>query len=340
MEKEVRLPEQNDHTIRFDVVAIGELLIDFTDHGRSESGMRLFEQNAGGAPANVLAALAKLGHRTAFIGKVGQDGPGLFLRETLESHDIDTEGLVADPNTFTTLAFVALGPGGERQFSFARKPGADTQLTVAELRLDIATAGHILHFGSLSLTHEPMRTTTIAAIQAARRHGRIISYDPNYRPLLWPSPEAAAEQMLAGLKLADLVKVSDEEIKLLTDTLDPQEAAGKLLTMGPKVVVVTMGKHGAMVATSHGSVTVPVFPGDVVDTTGAGDSFWGGFLSAFLERGLTPDTIDASVSYDLARVGNAVATCCVGRRGGIPAMPTRDEVKHLLEMTSERYLMA
>lgn len=340
MVNETQLSEQADRTTRFDVVAIGELLIDFTDHGSSESGMRLFEQNAGGAPANVLASLAKLGHHTAFIGKVGQDGPGLFLHDTLENHGIDIEGLVFDPATFTTLAFVALGPGGERQFSFARKPGADTQLTVKELRSDIAAAGRILHFGSLSLTHEPMRTTTFAAIQAARRQGRIISYDPNYRPLLWPSPEAAAEQMLAGLKFADLVKVSDEEIKLLAGTADPQEAAKVLLAMGPKAVVITMGKHGAMVATHHGSVTVPVFPGDVVDTTGAGDSFWGGFLSAFLERGLTPDTIDASVSYDLARVGNAVATCCVGRRGGIPAMPTRDEVKHLLEMTSERYLMA
>ncbi len=329
-----------DPSVRFDVVAIGELLIDFTEHGQSENGMRLFERNAGGAPANVLASLARLGHRTAFIGKVGQDGPGDFLREVLVNHDIDAEGLVDDPDAFTTLAFVELGPDGERQFSFARKPGADTLLTQQELRLDIATAGHILHFGSLSLTDEPMRSTTLVAVRAAREKGRIISFDPNYRPLLWPSPEKAVEQMLAGIRLADMVKVSDEETQLLTGLADQKEAAARLLAMGPKVVAVTMGRHGAMVATQKDMVTVPVFPGDVVDTTGAGDSFWGGFLSAFLERGLTLETVDASVSYDLARIGNAVATCCVGRRGGIPAMPTRDEVRHLLEMTSERYLMA
>jgi len=339
MLKENQASDTDKQAPRFDVVAIGELLIDFTDHGSSESGMRLFEQNAGGAPANVLAALARLGHRTAFVGKVGTDGPGDFLRDTLENSGINTEGLVSDPNAFTTLAFVALGPGGERQFSFARKPGADTRLTPEELRLDIVTAGRILHFGSLSLTDEPMRTTTFKAIQAAREKGRIISYDPNYRPLLWPSTEVAAEQMTAGLRLADLVKVSDEEIRLLTGTGDVNEAARRLLEMGPTVAVITLGKLGAMVATHGGTVTVPVFPGDVVDTTGAGDSFWGGFLSAMLERQLTPATIDQAVSYDLARVGNAVATCCVGRRGGIPAMPNRDEVKHLLELTSERYLM-
>jgi len=335
-----QVPDHENRSPRFDVVGIGELLIDFTDHGRSESGMRLFEQNAGGAPANMLAALAKLGYKTAFIGKVGMDGPGDFLRETLEGNGINVDGLVSDPDAFTTLAFVALSPGGERQFSFARKPGADTMLTKSELRQDIAAAGRILHFGSLSLTNEPMRSTTFAAIAAARAAGRIISYDPNYRPLLWPSPEAAAEQMIAGARAADLIKVSDEEIKLLTGTDDLSEAAKRLLALGPTVAVITLGKAGATVVTRDGSVTVPVFPGDVVDTTGAGDSFWGGFLSAMLERNLTPATIDQGVSYDLARVGNAVATCCVGRRGGIPAMPTRDEVKHLLEMTSERYLMA
>lgn len=340
MKLEEQSMDRENNTLRFDVVAIGELLIDFTDHGRSENGMRLFEQNAGGAPANVLAALARLGHRTAFIGKIGMDGPGDFLRESLDGNGINTEGLVSDPNAFTTLAFVALGPGGERQFSFARKPGADTLLTKDELRLDIAVAGRILHFGSLSLTSEPMRSTTFAAIAAAKAHGRVISYDPNYRPLLWSSPEAAAEQMIAGARTADLIKVSDEEIKLLTGTSDLSEASKRLLELGPTVAVITLGKAGAMVVTREGHVTVPVFPGDVVDTTGAGDSFWGGFLSAMLERGLTPETIDQSVSYDLARVGNAVATCCVGRRGGIPAMPSRDEVKHLLEMTSERYLMA
>lgn len=328
-----------DTAARFDVVAIGELLIDMTEHGRSESGMRLFEQNAGGAPANVLAALARLGLRTAFIGKVGADGPGEFLAETLRGLGIDTGGLMIDPDWFTTMAFVELSPTGERHFSFARKPGADTQLREEELRRDIAAAGRVLHFGSLSLTDEPMRHTTLAAVAAARAAGRIISFDPNYRPLLWKSPAAAIEQMLAGMQLAGVVKVSDEESVLLTGISDPAAAADRLRTLGPSVVVVTLGREGALAATGSGTVHVPIYPAKVIDTTGAGDSFWGGFLAAMLERGLTPGTIDSQTARELLSVGNAVAACCVGRRGGIPAMPVRREVRQLLEQNGEAELL-
>jgi fructokinase len=325
--------------LRFDVVAIGEALIDFTEHGRSKSGMRLFEQNAGGAPANVVAALARLGLRTAFIGKVGDDGPGRFLQTTLADIGINTDGMVLGNDSFTTLAFVEISAEGEREFSFARKPGADTCLTEAELRHDIAAAGKVLHFGSLSLTNEPTRGTTLKAVDIARSAGRIISFDPNYRPLLWPSEGTAVKQMLAGIKLANVVKVSVEESLLLTGIADPAAAAQQLLNLGPAVVVVTLGKCGAMAATSEGTVQVPEFPGKVVDTTGAGDSFWGGFLAAMLERSLTPETIDLMQAYELARVGNAVASCCIGHRGGIPAMPDRAAVKKLLARYGEADLL-
>ena len=171
----------------FSVSALGELLIDFTDAGTSAGGQRLFERNAGGAPANVLVALEKLGHRTAFLGKVGCDMHGEFLRATLEEQGIDTRGLVSDPDAFTTLAFVALSADGEREFSFARKPGADTRITEGELARDVIADSRVFHVGSLSLTDEPARSATLAALAVAREAGCTLSYDPNYRANLWPS---------------------------------------------------------------------------------------------------------------------------------------------------------
>ncbi len=323
----------------FDVVAIGEVLIDFTEYGRSESGMLLFEQNAGGAPANVAAALARLGFKTAFIGKAGDDGPGRFLRDTLNELRINTDGLVLDRDNFTTLAFVELAGNGEREFSFARKPGADTQLTETELRHDLAAAGKILHFGSLSLTGEPIRGTTLKAVNIARTAGRVISFDPNYRPLLWSTATAAVRQMLTGIELADMVKVSEQESRILTGISEPEAAARRLLSMGPKVVAVTSGSKGALVTVPAGTVKVPGFPGKPVDTTGAGDCFWGGFLAAMLERDLTPDKIDLMNAYELARIGNAAASICISRRGGIPAMPDRSAVRKLLASYDEAELL-
>ena len=182
-------------TRRFDVTALGELLIDFTDSGLSPAGMQLCERNPGGAPANVLAALARFGHQTAFLGKVGADMHGDFLRDTLMTAGIDVRGLISDPEVFTTLAFVALDPGGERSFSFARKPGADTCLRQEELDCQRLRDTRVLHIGSLSMTREPVRSATVAAVHIARDAGAVISYDPNYRASLWPSREAAEEQM-------------------------------------------------------------------------------------------------------------------------------------------------
>ena len=314
----------------FSVSALGELLIDFTDAGTSAGGQRLFERNPGGAPANVLVALERLGHKTAFLGKVGQDMHGEFLRATLEEQGIDTTGLVTDPDAFTTLAFVALAPNGEREFSFARKPGADTRITADELARDVIGDSRVFHVGSLSLTDEPARSATLAALACAREAGCVLSYDPNYRANLWPSVEAAMDQMRSVVPQMDLMKLSDEECELLTGEKDPEAAAASLLERGPKVVAVTLGAGGAYVRCAEGGAEVAGFPADAVDATGAGDSFWGGFLAAFCESGKAPAEVTLADAVSFARLGNAVASLCVRKRGAIPAMPTREEAEALL----------
>lgn len=318
-------------TRRFDIAALGELLIDFTDCGLSESGMRLFERNPGGAPANVLAAAARLGRRTAFLGKVGEDMHGQFLRDTLANAGIDVTGLVRDQDVFTTLAFVALDDGGERHFSFARKPGADTCLRPEELNADVLQSTRVLHVGSLSLTDEPARSATFAAVELAKQAGAIISYDPNYRAALWPDTKTAAAHMRSMLPHADVVKLSDEETLLLTDAADPAEAARRLLAQGVSCAAVTLGAQGALVATKDGIRTVPGFPTAAVDTTGAGDAFWGGFLHRMLTLERSPAAITADEAADCTRWGNAVAALCITRRGAIPAMPALEAVQAILK---------
>jgi fructokinase len=229
----------------FDVVALGELLIDFTPAGLSPAGMRLFEQNPGGAPANVVVALANMGVKCAFVGKVGADMHGDFLRAVLSERGIDTSGLIRDSGVFTTLSFVSLSEKGERSFSFARRPGADTCLKPEELRPDILGQCKIFHFGSLSLTDEPSRSATLAALNMAKKAGAIIAYDPNYRAPLWPSVDAAIAQMRSVLPLVDCVKISDEEISLITGEENYEKAADALLAQGAGCAVITLGKNGA-----------------------------------------------------------------------------------------------
>ena len=292
------------------VTALGEVLIDFTDAGVSEGGQKLFERNAGGAPANVLVALQRMGFETAFIGKIGNDMHGEFLRGTLTSNGVNCDGLITDPDFFTTLAFVALDEQGDRSFSFARKPGADTQIRPEEIDERIIRNSRIFHIGSLSLTDEPARSATHHALELAKEAGCVLSYDPNYRANLWPNVGAAMEQMRSVLPMMDLVKIVEQ---------------------GASVCVVTVGGDGAYVRTAEGGEIVPPFPAGVVDTTGAGDSFWGGFLSAFLESNLEPAKVTLADAKMMVRVGNAVASLCVRKRGGIPAMPTRPEVEALLD---------
>ncbi|HWQ80483.1 MAG TPA: carbohydrate kinase [Anaerovoracaceae bacterium] len=314
-----------------DIVAFGELLIDYTPAGKSPSGMDLFEQNPGGAPANVLACASRLGQRTAFIGKIGADMQGEFLRKTLQDAGVNTGGLVSDENCFTTLAFVSLKENGERSFAFARKPGADTRIYREDVDLSVIRNSRIFHFGSLSLTDSPARETTFFALEEAKKANCIISYDPNYRPLLWKSREQAKEQMCAALPYADMIKLSEEEAELITGHADPRAAAEHLTGCGIGIAAVTLGSNGAVIATKDGCDTVPGFAVDAVDTTGAGDAFWGAFLSGFAEFGGRPEEISLTKACGMARFANAAAALCVTKRGGIPAMPQPDEIRRLLE---------
>lgn len=320
---------------KLDAIALGESLIDFTPKGCSEDGMKLFEQNPGGAVANVMAAMRKLGRRTGFIGKVGADMHGDFLIETMKEAGIDTSNVIRDETVFTTLAFVDLRPDGQREFYFARKPGADTCLKASEISEDYIAGANLLHVGSLSLTDEPARSATFRAVEYAKRAGTIVSYDPNYRAMLWKSPEAAKEGMRSLLPYADMIKISDEETWLLTDEQDPERAADVLLKKGIAVVAVTLGADGALVATKEGKARVPGFSVKAVDTTGAGDSFFGGFIWKLMEYGLgtakRAEDMLLSEVREAGLFGNAVASLNVEKRGAIPAMPSYEEVTERLK---------
>lgn len=315
---------------KYDVTALGELLIDFTYHSVSERGEVLFEQNPGGAPANMLAAVEKLGGKCAFIGKVGNDMHGHFLENVLEKSGISTEGLVIDDNFFTTLAFVNLSPDGERSFSFARKPGADTQLKKDELNYKLIGNSKIFHIGSLSLTDEPACTATLEALKYAKENGITISYDPNYRSMLWDNEETAKKKMRSILEYVNIIKISDEETKLLTDKESPQEAAKFLLEKGVDCVIVTLGSKGAYVATNNANITAPCVKTNVIDTTGAGDSFMGGFLYKMSQNNKKPCELTEADIKEYAEFANRVAAICVSRRGAISAMPSMEEVLNLI----------
>ena len=314
-----------------DIVALGELLIDFTEAGYGASGMKLFEQNPGGAPANLLTVVSHTGFKTSFIGKVGNDMHGLFLKRTLEQEGIGTDSLIVDDSVFTTLAFVEIDKNGERNFSFARKPGADTQLKAEELNQELLKNCKIFHFGSLSLTDDPAKKATQEAVRIAGDAGAVISYDPNYRASLWPDPAAAVAAMKSMIPMVDVMKVSDEESLLLTGESDYESAADVLLSMGPQLVAITLGADGVLIATKEDKKVVSGYQVDTVDTTGAGDSFWGGFLSGFLTLNKNLDELSWDEICACAQQGNAVAALCVQKRGGIPALPAKEEVEQLLK---------
>lgn len=315
-----------------DLLCLGELLVDFTPAGRSPQGMALFEQNPGGAPANVCCAVARLGGRSAFVGKVGDDLHGRFLRRALEQEGVDVRGLVSDPAVFTTLAFVGLDEQGERSFSFARKPGADTCLRPQELDPALWRQARVFHFGSLSLTDEPARSATLYALQLARESGCLVSYDPNYRAALWPSPAQAVEQMRRVLPQVQLLKCAEEEVCLLTGREDPLKAAQALLDEGPQAVVLTLGSRGARFFSRRCQAQAAAFRVQAVDTTGAGDCFWGAFLLRLLETCCAPEALTQSQAEDCLRFGCAASACCVQGRGAIPSLPRRGTVETLLHI--------
>jgi len=315
----------------YDVVALGELLIDFTPLGESDRGYPVFECNPGGAPTNVLACLAKLGKRTAFIGKVGDDDFGRFLHTVLVERGISTKGLVFDSEVTTTLAFVHLQPDGERSFSFFRNPGADTRLQPEDVNEALFDA-QIFHFGSLSLTHEPARSATLAGLELARRRNLLVSYDPNLRPLLWPNLEEARTRILSVMDQVDIVKLSREELEFLTGSNDLERSSDRFRQeYGIRMLLVTLGREGCWYRVGDLSGYIPGFEVNSIDTTGAGDAFLGGMLFQVLQRDKdleewTAEEMDESVTF-----ANAVGALVTTRRGAIPAMPTLSEVQELLE---------
>lgn len=327
------LVDTNDAAKRsiYDITTFGEILIDFTWQGVNEDGQTLFAQNPGGAPANVAVVAAKLGGHVAFIGKAGKDMHGEYLKSVLEKENVETEGMLLDGNYFTTLAFVNVDEHGERTFSFARKPGADIKMEKEEIDVDILDKTQIFHVGSLSLTEQPARDTTHYAIQRAKEKGSIISYDPNYRASLWKDEETAKEQMRSLIPYVDIMKISDEETKLLTDKESPEEAAEILFKKGVKIIAVTLGSDGAYLYCREGGVHIPGFASKVVDTNGAGDSFWGGFLYCISKGGKRPEDVSMDELKKYVRFGNAVASLCVEKKGAIPAMPTLAQVEERME---------
>jgi fructokinase len=313
--------------VGYDVVALGELLIDFTPAGKSAAGNPVFEQNPGGAPANVLVALARLGGHAAFIGKVGEDQFGFFLKMVLEANGIDVRGLRFTDRAGTTLAIVHLDGGGNRSFSFYRKPGADILLDANEVDTSLIGQCRVFHFGSLSLTDEPSRSATKQAVQAARKHGKIISYDPNWRPPLWESGRMALHEMQWGLEYADVLKVSEDELGFLTGEPDMRLAADRLIAMGIKTVLVTLGPGGCYFRSAAGAMHVPAFPTEAVDTTGAGDAFLGGFLYRLCRAQKRPEELGLLELAEMVRFSNAVGALCITRKGAIPAMPALADVE-------------
>lgn len=306
-------------------------MIDFAALSADEAGYPTMKANPGGAPGNFLAALNAYGAKTAFLGKVGGDAFGKLLLGTLSAAGIETKGIVTDDSVFTTLAFVTFSPEGDRSFSFARKPGADTRLLFDELDLKLIDEAKVFHFGTLSLTDEPVRTTTRRAVDYAREKGKLITFDPNLRRPLWRSMEEAREQILWGLSKADVVKISDEEVEFLWGITDEKEAAAKLLTeYGVKLAMITLGPQGAYLANQNGTASAKCPPVKPVDTTGAGDIFGGSAVSRLLKTGKEPSSLSVEEMSVIAEFACAAASLSTQRTGGIPSIPSEEEVLALL----------
>ena len=317
---------------QFDVVALGELLVDFTQNGVSEQGNLLFEANPGGAPANVLAMLRKLGKRCAFIGKVGKDSFGDMLAKTVEEAGIDIRGLRRDADIPTTLAVVHTFPGGDRDFSFYRKPGADILLRADELDETLLKDCRIFHFGTLSLTDEPCKSATVKAYELAKEAGAIISFDPNLRPPLWKSEGDAKAAIEWGLQRCDILKISDNEIEFMTGETDFDKGAANLKARFPQIRLlnVTAGGDGSFSYYGGKRVFVPACKlGGVIETTGAGDTFCASVLNFVLENGL--DGLTEKDMTAMLRFANTAAYIVTTKKGAIRSMPERGQVEELLK---------
>ena len=316
---------------QYDICALGELLIDFTQAGISSKGNPLMEANPGGAPCNVLALLSKLGHSTAFIGKVGQDGFGDQLESALLECGIATEGLLRDKDIHTTLAIVHTLPDGDRDFSFYRNPGADLMLNENEINAELIQNSRIFHFGSLSMTDAPCCSATRKAISLAETYGKLRSFDPNLRPPLWDSMDHAKEEILYGLAHCDVLKISDNEIQWLSDKDDYDEGIAWLRQQFDiPLVLLSMGKDGSRAYHDELRVEVPAFVlENTIETTGAGDTFLGGILHYILNNGWK--TYNESELYDMLTFANAAAALITTKSGALRVMPGEEEIAALMK---------
>lgn len=314
---------------KFDVVALGELLIDFTENGISSQGNPIFEANPGGAPCNVLAMLARLGKTTAFIGKVGNDRFGKVLSETIKDCGICADGLVFDNTVHTTLAFVHKKTDGDRDFSFYREPGADMMLRKCEIDEEIIKSAKIFHFGTLSSTHEGVREATRYGVDIAKESGALISFDPNLRPPLWDSLDNAKKEIEYGLSKCDILKISDNEIEFMTGSTDYDKAVREL--MGKyhiKLAFATLGKKGSRAYFGDMQAEFGGFDVDTIETTGAGDTFCGSALNFILEHDI--NALTENDLKELLAFANAAAAIITTRRGALKVMPEKKEILELI----------
>ena len=317
---------------KYDVVALGELLIDLTQNGLSSQGNPVLEANPGGAPCNVLALLSKLGHQTRFIGKVGCDGFGHQLKEALEETGIAVEGLRWDEYVHTTLAVVHTLPGGDRDFSFYRNPGADMCLKAEEVDGDMIRNSSIFHFGTLSMTDEPVRSATYRAISVAEEAGVLRSFDPNLRVPLWPDLETAKEQVLYGMAHCDILKISDNEIRWLTEETDFDAGIHWIRERFPhiRLILLSLGRDGSRAYSGENMVEVPAFTCvHAIETTGAGDTFFGGILHHVLNWGLR--TYSQAELREMLTFANAAAAIITTKKGALRVMPTEADIHTLME---------
>ena len=315
---------------KYDVIALGELLIDFTMNGQSEQGNNMFEACPGGAPCNVLALLNKMGKKTAFIGKVGKDQFGTLLRDTITEAGIDASNLMVDENVNTTLAFVHTFPDGDREFSFYRNPGADMMLTADEVKPEVVKDKKVFHFGTLSMTHEGVREATKKAVETAKANGCLVSFDPNLRPPLWSSLDLAKEQMEYGFGKCDILKISDNEIQFVSGKEDYDEGIAYLQeTYNIPLILLTMGKDGSRAYYKGMRVERPGFSVKAIETTGAGDTFCGSSLNYLVDHdfeNLTEEQLGEMLTF-----ANAAAALVTTKKGAIKAMPVKEEVLELIQ---------
>ena len=315
---------------KYDVIALGELLIDFTMNGQSEQGNNMFEACPGGAPCNVLALLNKMGKKTAFIGKVGKDQFGALLRDTITEAGIDASNLMVDENVNTTLAFVHTFPDGDREFSFYRNPGADMMLTADEVNPEVVKDTKVFHFGTLSMTHEGVREATKKAVETAKANGCLVSFDPNLRPPLWSSLDLAKEQMEYGFGKCDILKISDNEIQFVSGKEDYDEGIAYLQeTYNIPLILLTMGKDGSRAYYKGMRVERPGFSVKAIETTGAGDTFCGSSLNYLVDHdfeNLTEEQLGEMLTF-----ANAAAALVTTKKGAIKALPVKEEVLELIQ---------